>query len=102
MATDLAEFLGAAVGFHLLFGIPLFPAALITGHRDLRDPRPAALGFRPLEAVIAVMVGVIGVCYLAELCSRTRRSAPSRSTRSSRSSQGSESCCSRSVSSARR
>src|ERR671927_1162011 len=31
MATDLAEFLGAALGFHLLFGIGLFPASLITG-----------------------------------------------------------------------
>src|SRR5438128_7782160 len=31
MATDLAEFLGAAIGFHLLLGIALFPAALITG-----------------------------------------------------------------------
>src|SRR5262249_47630661 len=31
MATDLAEFLGAAIGFQLLFGIALFPATLITG-----------------------------------------------------------------------
>src|SRR5436190_15569275 len=31
MATDLAEFLGAALGFHLLFGIGLFPAAVLTG-----------------------------------------------------------------------
>src|SRR5206468_4589861 len=31
MATDLAEFLGAALGFHLLFGMDLFPAAVITG-----------------------------------------------------------------------
>ena len=31
MATDLAEFIGAALGLHLLFGIPLFPAGLITG-----------------------------------------------------------------------
>src|ERR671938_554989 len=31
IATDLAEFLGAALGFHLLFGIALFPAALLTG-----------------------------------------------------------------------
>src|SRR5881398_2602427 len=30
MATDLAEFLGAALGFHLLLGIGLFPAALLT------------------------------------------------------------------------
>ena len=33
MATDLAEFLGAALGFNLLFGIALFPAAIITGDR---------------------------------------------------------------------
>src|SRR5581483_6610760 len=31
MATDLAEFLGAAVGFHLLFGFGLFPSAIVTG-----------------------------------------------------------------------
>src|SRR3954470_3975306 len=31
MATDLAEFLGAALGLHLLFGMALFPAALVTG-----------------------------------------------------------------------
>src|SRR6058998_4154326 len=31
MATDLAEFLGAAVGIHLLLGVPLFPAAVVTG-----------------------------------------------------------------------
>src|SRR5213083_2980984 len=31
MATDLAEFLGAALGFHLLFGTPLFLAGLVTG-----------------------------------------------------------------------
>src|SRR5437879_13263664 len=31
MATDLAEFLGAAIGIHLLLGVPLFPAAVLTG-----------------------------------------------------------------------
>jgi len=31
MATDLAEFLGAALGFQLLFGFGLFPSAIITG-----------------------------------------------------------------------
>src|SRR4051812_1818340 len=31
MATDLAEFLGAALGFHLLFGWDLFPSAVLTG-----------------------------------------------------------------------
>ena len=43
MATDLAEFLGAAIGFHLLFGFGLFPSAVLTGDRGVRDPRAAAL-----------------------------------------------------------
>jgi manganese transport protein len=67
MATDLAEFLGAAVGFHLLLGIGLFPAAILTGFAAFAILGLQRFGFRPLEAVIAVMVGVIGVCYVAEL-----------------------------------
>src|SRR5919201_3804797 len=38
MATDLAEFLGAALGLKLLLGIPLFPAAVITGVITLAIP----------------------------------------------------------------
>ena len=67
MATDLAEFLGAAVGFHLLFGWALFPSAVVTGIAAFAILSLQRFGFRPLEAVIAVLVGVIGVCYLAEL-----------------------------------
>ena len=67
MATDLAEFLGAALGFHLLFGIGLFPAAVITGVAAFAILGLQRFGFRPLEAVIAALVGVIGGCYLAEL-----------------------------------
>jgi manganese transport protein len=67
MATDLAEFLGAAVGFHLLFGWALFPSAVVTGIAAFAILGLQRFGFRPLEAVIAVLVGVIGVCYLAEL-----------------------------------
>jgi manganese transport protein len=67
MATDLAEFLGAAIGFHLLLGIGLFPAAILTGFAAFAILWLQRFGFRPLEAVIAVMVGVIGVCYIAEL-----------------------------------
>src|SRR5690349_22129932 len=52
MATDLAEFLGAAIGFHLLFGIPLFEAALITGATTFAILGLQRWGFRPLEAVI--------------------------------------------------
>jgi manganese transport protein len=67
MATDLAEFLGAALGFHLLLGIPLFPAAVLTGIAAFLILGLQRFGFRPLEATIAVLVGVIGVCYLGEL-----------------------------------
>lgn len=59
MATDLAEFVGAALGLHLLFGIPLFPAGLITGVAAFAILALQARGFRPLEAVIAGFVGVI-------------------------------------------
>src|SRR3954463_3241830 len=67
MATDLAEFLGAAIGFHLLFGIDLFPAALLTGVTAFLILGLQRFGFRPFEAVIAAIVGVIGVCYLGEI-----------------------------------
>jgi manganese transport protein len=67
MATDLAEFLGAAIGFHLLLGIGLFPAAVLTGIAAFLILALQRYGFRPLEAVIAVMVLLIGVCYLAEM-----------------------------------
>jgi manganese transport protein len=67
IATDLAEFLGAALGFHLLFGIGLFPAACITAVCAFAILGLQRFGFRPLEAVIAVMVLVIGLCYVVEL-----------------------------------
>src|SRR3982751_1706672 len=67
MATDLAEFLGAALGLQLLLGIPLFPAAVLTGVTTFLILGLQRWGFRPLEAVITAFVGVIGVCYLAEL-----------------------------------
>jgi manganese transport protein len=67
MATDLAEFLGAAIGIQLLLGIPLFPAAVITGVITLLILGLQRYGFRPLEAVITAFVFVIGICYLGEL-----------------------------------
>jgi len=67
MATDLAQFLGAALGFHLLFGIDLFPAAILTGITTFIILGLERRGFRPLEAVITAMVGVIAVCYLLEM-----------------------------------
>lgn len=66
IATDIAEFIGAAIGFNLLFGIPLFPAALLTAVTTFLILGLQRYGARPLEAVIAAMLGVIAVCYLFE------------------------------------
>src|SRR5512140_1363052 len=66
MATDLAEFLGAALGFNLLFGIPLWIAALLTVVVTFLILALERYGFRPLEAVITALVGVVGVSYLIE------------------------------------
>ena len=66
MATDLAEFLGAAVAFNLLFGMPLFAAGIVTGITTFAILGLQRYGFRPLEAVIAAFVGVIALCYLIE------------------------------------
>src|SRR5204863_2853726 len=67
MATVLAEFLGAALGFHLLFGIGLFPAAILTGIATFLILGLQRFGLRTFEAVIAGLVATIGACYLAEL-----------------------------------
>src|SRR5438874_3582959 len=64
MATDLAEFLGAAIGFHLLLDIPLFPAAVLTGITAFAILGLQRFGFRPMEALIAAIVAVIGICYV--------------------------------------
>ena len=66
MATDLAEFLGAALGFYLLFHIPLFVAALLAGVVTLLILALERRGFRPVEAVITAFVGVIAVSYVIE------------------------------------
>lgn len=66
MATDLAEFLGAALGFNLLFHIPLLAAALLTAVTTFIILGLERRGFRPLEAVITALVGVIAVSYVLE------------------------------------
>jgi len=66
IATDLAEFLGAAIGFNLLFHIPLLAAGILTGITTFFILGLQRRGFRPLEAVITALVGIIAVCYLVE------------------------------------
>ena len=67
MATDLAEFLGAALGFYLLLGIPLWVAGFITAIITFVILGLERYGFRPLEAVITAFIGVISLSYLVEI-----------------------------------
>ena len=67
MATDLAEFLGGAIGLSLLFGMPLFAGMAITAAATYAILLLQNRGFRPMEVVIGSLVALIGLCYLAEL-----------------------------------
>jgi manganese transport protein len=66
MATDLAEFLGAALGFNLLFGFPLIVGGILTAAATFLILALERYGFRPLEAVITGFVGIIALSYLVE------------------------------------
>ncbi len=67
MSTDIAEVVGAALGLNLLFGIPLFPAALIAGAGAFAILALQQRGFRRLEAAIAALAGVVLVCFGLEI-----------------------------------
>ncbi len=67
MATDLAEFLGAALAFQLLFGIPLLWGAVITGIITFAILGLQNRGFRPIEIAITVFVAIIGLAYLLQV-----------------------------------
>lgn len=66
IATDMAEFLGAALGFYLLFGVPLLAGAFITALATLLILGLERYGFRPIEATISGMLAIIALCYIAE------------------------------------
>ncbi len=66
MATDLAEFLGAALGFQLLFGMPLWIAGILTAVVTFLILGLDRFGFRPLEIVIGLLIGIVAVSYLIE------------------------------------
>jgi manganese transport protein len=67
MATDLAEFVGAAIALNLLFGIPLFPAGIITGVIAFGILGLQARGYRRFETTIAGLLGVILLGFLYEV-----------------------------------
>ena len=67
MTTDVAEFLGAALGFYLLLHIPLLWGALLAGIAVLLILALERRGFRHLEAVIGSFVLIISLAYVFEL-----------------------------------
>ncbi len=67
MATDLAEFLGGALGLSLLFDLPLMVGMVITAIVTYAILLFERQGFRPMELIIGALVGVIGLAYLAEV-----------------------------------
>jgi manganese transport protein len=67
MATDLAEFLGGAIGLALLTGMPLLAGMIVTGILTYGILMFERFGFRPFELIIGALVGVIALCYLVEI-----------------------------------
>ena len=67
MATDLAEFLGGAIGLALLFQMPLLAAMAVTAVVTYALLMFEGFGFRPIELIIGGMVSLIALCYVVEM-----------------------------------
>lgn len=67
MATDLAEFLGGAIGLSLLFGLPILWGMLVVAIVISGILAFERKGFRPIELIVGAFVATIALCYLAEL-----------------------------------
>lgn len=63
MATDLAEFIGAALGLYLLFDIPMLPAALITAVGSFAILELQRRGVRAFEAGVSAMVMMVVLAF---------------------------------------
>jgi manganese transport protein len=67
MATDLAEFLGGAIGLALLLHLPLIVGMGITAVVTYAILLVEKNGFRPMELIIGALVATIALCYVAEM-----------------------------------
>ncbi len=67
MATDLAEFIGGAIGLSLLLHIPMMIGMGVVAVLTFAILHVERWGFRPIELVIGAFVATIGLCYLVEL-----------------------------------
>ncbi|WP_406628307.1 Nramp family divalent metal transporter [Patulibacter brassicae] len=75
IATDLAEFVGAAIGLHLLFGIGLFPAGLVTAVVAFGVLALQQRGHRRFEVAIAALLGLVALGFLYDLVAVGHQSA---------------------------
>ncbi len=64
MATDLAEFVGAALGLHLIFGVPLFEAGLITAMVAFGILGLEQRGYRRFELAIIALLALVAAGFL--------------------------------------
>ncbi len=67
MATDLAEFIGAAIGFKLILGVSLLQGAVLTGIATFLILMLQRRGDKPLEKVIGGLLLFVAVAYVVEL-----------------------------------
>jgi len=67
MATDLAEFVGAAIGLNLLFGVPLLAAGLITAVVAFGILALEQRGYRKFELAIAALLGIVFLGFVYDL-----------------------------------
>ncbi|HKD30959.1 MAG TPA: Nramp family divalent metal transporter [Xanthobacteraceae bacterium] len=67
MATDLAEFLGGAIGLSLLLQLPLLVGMAVTACITYGILMFERSGFRPIELIVGSLVGLIALCYLIEM-----------------------------------
>jgi len=67
MATDLAEFVGAAVGLNLLFNVPLLPAGLMTAVIAFVILAMQQRGYRRFELAIIALLGIVLLGFLYDL-----------------------------------
>jgi manganese transport protein len=67
MATDLAEFLGGALGLALLFKMPPRAGMTVTAIIPYGILMFESRGFRPVELIISSLVAIIALCYLIEM-----------------------------------
>lgn len=63
IATDLAEFIGAALGLYLLFGIPMLEASIIAAAGSFAILELQRRGVRPLEAAITGMLFIVVIAF---------------------------------------